>query len=269
MFEQTIVELTHVNPEVRFEAARRLGESKDERGVTPLIKVLPDDNAKVQYAAFSALIKIGSSEAALPMIDSLLADPNSRVWDLLKLNVGMRLRNGLLDMVPRGDQAVADQLTTAAANKAFDEQQRAFMVRLLGRTADTRQVEPLIDTLIGDTQWMQGAAAEALGWIGDTRAVEPLLMFLSEGEPSDALRELAAEALGRIGDARAVEPLIAALEDTNEWVRRAAAEALGELGDRSAIEPLARALQDETVMVQDAAFEALKKLSYGSYTAEF
>jgi len=269
MFEQTIAELTHVNPDVRYEAARKLGEAQDERAVTPLINTLPDDNSKVQYAAFSALIKIGASEAAVPMIDALVSAPNSRVWDLLKLNVGMRLRNGLLDMIPRGDLQLADQLTEAAENEAFDEQQRAFMIRLLGRTADSRQVEKLIDMLIGDTDWMQGAAAEALGWIGDARAVSPLLLFLSEGEPSDALRELAAEALGRIGDTRAVEPLIAALEDTNEWVRRAAAEALGNLGDRSAIEPLARALQDEVVMVQDAAFDALKKLSYGSYTAEF
>jgi HEAT repeat protein len=268
MFEQTIVELAHANPEVRYEAARRLGDARDERAVQPLINALPDNNAKVQYAAFSALIKIGASVAAAPMIDALLEDPNSRVWDLLKLNIGMRLRNGLLDMVPRGDQLVADRLTAAIENNSLDEQQRAFVIRLLGRTADTRQVESLIDTLIGDTHLMQGAAAEALGWIRDSRAVSPLLLFLSEGEPSDALRELAAEALGRIGDTHAVEPLIAALEDTNEWVRRAAAESLGMLGDRIAIEPLSLALQDEVVMVQEAAFEALKKLSYGSYTVE-
>jgi HEAT repeat protein len=268
MFEQMIAELAHANPNVRYEAARKLGDARDERAIQHLINTLPDENAKVQYAAFSALIKIGASEAAAPMIDSLLEEPNSRVWDLLKLNIGMRLRNGLLDMIPRGDQRVADRLTAAVENQSLDEQQRAFIVRLLGRTADTRQVEALIDTLIDASHLMQDAAAEALGWIGDSRAVSPLLLFLSEGEPSDTLRELVAEALGRIGDTRAVEPLIAALEDSNEWVRRAAAESLGELGDRSAIQPLSRALEDEIVMVQEAAFEALKKLSYGSYTVE-
>jgi HEAT repeat protein len=171
-------------------------------------------------------------------------------------------------MIAPGDDQITARLTAAVSDEQYDEQQRAFLIRLLGRTADVQQVEPLIDTLIQDTQVIQGAAAEALGWIGDARAVAPLLLFLSEGEPSDALRELAAEALGRIGDSRAVEPLIAALEDSNEWVRRAAAEALGLLGDRSAVEPLSALLQDEVVMVQDAAFEALKKLSYGSYNIE-
>lgn len=268
MFERTIANLTHANPEMRYEAARKLGDHGDERAVQPLIEALPDDNSKVQYAAFSALIKIGASEAAKPIIDSLLDSPESRVWDLLKLNIGMRLRNGLLDMVSRGDEEIAARLTDAVQSGSFDEQQCAFLIRLLGRAADERQVEPLIDTLIKDTQVLQGAAAEALGWIGDSRAVAPLLLFLSEGEPSDVLRELAAEALGRIGDPRAVEPLIATLEDSNEWVRRAAAEALGLLGDRSAVEPLSALLQDEVVMVQDAAFDALKKLSYGSYNVE-
>ena len=268
MFERTIANLSHANPDIRYEAARKLGDSKDERAVQPLINALPDENAKVQYAAFSGLIKIGSNEAAEPLVNTLLAQPDCRVWDLIKLNVGLRLRSGLLDMISRGDERLAEQLIAALESTSLDEPQRAFIIRLLGRTADARLVEPLIDILIRDSQTMQGAAAEALGWIGDARAVSPLLLFLSEGEPSDALRELAAEALGRIGDVRAVSPLIAALEDSNEWVRRAAAEALGNLGDRSAIEPLSTLLQDEIVMVQDAAFDALKKLSYGSYTTE-
>jgi HEAT repeat protein len=268
MFERTIANLSHANPEIRYEAARKLGDARDERAVQPLIGALPDDNAKVQYAAFSALIKIGSTDAAAPLVNTLLARPGCRVWDLIKLNVGLRLRTGLLDLITPGDERMAEQLSAALESQSLDEPQRAFVVRLLGRTADTRLVEPLIDLLIGGSHMMQGAAAEALGWIGDPRAVSPLLLFLSEGEPSDALRELAAEALGRINDPRAVEPLIAALDDSNEWVRRAAAESLGSLGDRSAIEPLSGLLQDEIVMVQDAAFEALKKLSYGSYTTE-
>lgn len=268
MFEQTIAELTHANPEMRYEAARKLGESKDAQVVQPLISVLTDNNTKVQYAAFSALIKIGSADAAAPLTDMLVANPDSRVWALLTLNIGLRLRMGLLELVTRGDMSLAERLNAALDSQAFNELQRAFLVRLLGRTGDTSRVEPLIDILISDTQVMQAAAAEALGWIGESRAVSPLLTFLSEGEPSDALREVAAEALGRIGESHAVQPLIAALEDSNEWVRRAAAEALGELCHRDAIEPLSNMLNDESTMVQETAFEALKKLSANRHSLE-
>jgi HEAT repeat protein len=267
MLDQLITELGHHDPAIRYEAAHKLGASNDRRAVDPLIRVLPDTNAKVQYAAFSGLIKLGASHAAEPMVSMLVSDWRSRVWELIKLNVGLRLRAGLLDLVQPGDVSIADQLVTALDSRTPDESQRAFLIRLLGRTGDPARVELLINALINETEAVQGAAAEALGWMGDRRAVAPLLVFLRDER--DTLRETAAEALGRIGDASAVDPLMGALADANEWVRRAAAEALGNLGDRRAIEPLADRLQDEVVMVQDAAFEALQKLSYGKIDTTF
>ncbi len=263
MFEQYLADLTHSDSTVRYEAAQKLGASSDPRAIPPLIAALPDENSKVQYAAFSGLIKLNAYEAAAPILDMLLSDLNSRVWQLLKLNIGLRLRTGLLDMMPHGDAEMTDQLVHSLERRDLDEHQRALFLRLLGRAATADCVEMLIDTLISGSPTLQGAAAEALGYIGDARAVSPLLLFLNDSH--DALREIAAEALGRIGHASAVDPLLAMLGDANEWVRRAAAVALGDLGDRRAIEPLSAALQDETTLVQDAAFEALKKLSYGSY----
>ncbi len=70
MIEQTILNLNHTNPEIRYQAAQQLGELNDPRGVIPLINALPDANSKVQYAALSSLIKIGAPEAAAPIIDS-------------------------------------------------------------------------------------------------------------------------------------------------------------------------------------------------------
>ena len=151
-----------------------------------------------------------------------------------------------------------DPHITADAVAARDDEQQAFIVRLLGRTADIGVVEMLIDRLIQDTPALQGAAAEALGYIGDTRAVSPLLLFL--GEESSELREIATEALGRLGDTRAVTPVLDRLQDENEWVRRAACVSLGMLGDQSVMEALTVMLQDETVMVQDAAFEAMTRI---------
>lgn len=263
MFEQFVQDLTHTDPAVRYEAAQKLGASNDTRAIQPLITALPDTNAKVQYAAFSGLIKLNAYEAAEPVIDMLLNNPDSRVWALLKLNIGLRLRNGLLEIIEGSNAPVVDQIAEALNTADFDEQQRALMVRVLGRSADSERVDMLINYLIKGTPTLQGAAAEALGYIGDERAISPMLLLVHDR--SNELREIAAEALGRIGNERAFEPLVALLKDENEWVRRAAAAALGDLGDRRAIEPLAELLQDETNVVQDAAFEALQKLSYGKY----
>lgn len=263
MYEQWIADVRHADPAVRYEAAQKLGASNEGRAADPLIGLLADGNAKVQYAAFSGLIKLRAAHAAVPMVDMLVQDFNSRVWDLLKLNIGLRLRMGLLDMVQSGDQAVVERVSAALDHQAMDEAQRAYLIRLLGKSGAVAHVERLIDLLGDQSEALQTASAEALGWLKDQRAVTPLIGLL--GDYRDTLREVAAEALGRIGDAAAVDVLLEMLNDSNEWVRRAAVVALSELGDRRAVEPLANALQDESTVVQDAAFEAIKKFSYGSY----
>lgn len=263
MYEQWIADIRHTDPVVRYEAAQKLGASNEGRAADPLIGLLRDDNAKVQYAAFSGLIKLRATDAAHPMVDMLLVDFNSRVWDLLKLNIGLRLRMGLLDLVQSGDHSLAERVSAALDGQPMDEAQRAYLIRLLGKTGQTAHVPALIDLLADSREALQTAAAEALGWMRDARAVEPLIGLLADYR--DTVREVAAEALGRISDPSAVEVLLALLKDSNEWVRRAAIVALSELGDRRAVEPLADALQDDSTMVQDAAFEAIQKFSYGTY----
>lgn len=261
MLEQTIERLSHADAAVRFEAAKVLGASKEPRAVEPLISALLDADGKVQYAAVSGLIKLGARSAANPIVDLLLREPDGRVWDLMKLGIGQRLRAGLLDMIEAGDEAMADRLTDALTSDSLDEQQQAFLIQMLGRTRDPRVVEMLIDRLLQDTITIQGGAADALGYIGDERAVGPLLLFVNEEVA--VLREVATEALGRIGHPSAYDALVAALFDEEEWVRRAGAEALANLGDSRAMEPLAALLTDESPLVQDAAFDAIKRLTGG------
>ncbi len=272
MFEQYVADLNHVDPAVRYQAAQKLGASSDARAIQPLIAALPDANAKVQYAAFSGLIKLNANEAVVPMLDVLLADPNSKLWGLLKLNIGLRLRKGLLDLIPSGDAHVAEYIYPHLHRSEFDfdHVQKGFFVRIFGRTGvdpqDGDAAAWLTHTLLNDTLEMRAAAAEALGYLGDDRAIAPLLLTLKDEH--NELREIAAEALGRLGDPVAFNALVERLSDDNEWVRRAAVVALADIGDRRAIEPITDRLQDETTLVQDAAFDALKQLSYGKYDLE-
>lgn len=267
MLERDLADLTSDDPTVRFEAARRLGSTADAKATAALIETLGDANSKVQYAAMSSLIKHNDPAALGPLIDLLRAAPNSPIWKLINLSAGLRLRAGLLDLVAAGDTGMADQLLAAQESAEFDSHQQALFTRLIGRTADPRQVESFISMLASGDQVLRAAAADALGWIGDTRAVPPLLAILQRPDDHEAVREIAAEALGKLGDRAAVQPLIDALSDSSDWLRRAAAQSLGELGDHRAVEPLSALMADKSTMVQDAAFEALKRLSTGHYTA--
>src|SRR5262245_59166479 len=118
--ELLVQQLNHDDPQVRFDAAQKLGASKDARAVEALAAALPDENAKVQYAAFSGLVKLADARAAGKMIDLLLDEPQCRVWELMKLNIGLRLRAGLLDMVTPADKVLADRLIEALDHPRLD-----------------------------------------------------------------------------------------------------------------------------------------------------
>jgi HEAT repeat protein len=266
MFELDLANLQSADPAVRFEAARRLGLTANTRTTDALIGALTDRDSKVQYAAVSSLIKHNDPRALGPMLDSLLAAPDSTLWKLIILSSGLRLRAGLLNMVNAGDAATVGRALAGIDSTAFNTHQQALFTRILGRSRDTGQAERLLRLLDHEDDVLRAAAADALGWLGDGRAVEPLLVILGEETDHEAVREIAAESLGRLGNIAAVEPLIGALGQPSEWLRRAAAVSLGDLGDARAIEPLSALLRDESVMVQDAAFESLKKLSTDSFT---
>jgi HEAT repeat protein len=270
MIEIYIAQLHDADAAQRFEAANRLGEYGDMTLYTPaarlraidaLIPALIDPDSKAQYAVFSALVKLSAREAFPAMLDMLLSQPDSRVWGLLKLTIGMRLRNALLDMMPTGQPDMTDRLSEALENTQLDSYQRGLLLRLLGKSRDARFVEPMIDQLLQGDEVMRGAAAEALGYMGDARAVSPLMLYLAP-EEDERIREMAITALGRLGDVRVADPLLGLLGDESEWVRAAAVGALADLGERRAVEPLSHMLRDESAMVADAAFEALKRFSY-------
>lgn len=257
--DQLLTQLTHSDEAVRYEAAQALGKAGDARAVEGLVGVLNDTTPKVKYAALSSLVKIGSTRAATPTVEALLNDVDSRLWTLLTLDIGMRLRNGLFNMIERGNREVADQLVAAMERDDLRENQRALIVRLIGRSGDTRMVETFVDMLMIGSEMLQGAAAEALGYIGDPRAVPGLLTVLEDADSK--VREIAISALGRIGDARASEVILPMLDSGDEWTRRAAATALADLNERRAVRKLLRmSREDESMNVREAADAALRKL---------
>lgn len=257
--QNLLEQLKHDSHKQRYNAAQKLGKQRDARAVDGLVEVLRDDNHKVKYAALSSLVKIGSTEAATPTIAALLDDLDSRLWKLMTLDIGMRLRNGLFEMIERDNTEAADLLVEALNSEKLSLHQRALVIRLIGRTGDDRLVETFIDMLMIGDETLQGAAGEALGYIGDERAIPPLLVVLEDAD--SAVREIAINALGQIGDERAADKILPMLDSGDPWTRRASATALGNLGDRRAVRKLMHMMRDdEDEAVRDAADAALTQL---------
>ena len=130
----------------------------------------------------------------------------------------------------------------------------------LGKTGDTRAVEPLISALHDKDSRVRYGAVNALERIGDTRAVEPLSSVALQDDDWN-VRYCAVVALERIDDTHAIGLFTDALHDQTRDVRLRAVEALLEFGDARAIKPLSGALHDSDKDVRESAAEALKALS--------
>lgn len=182
---------------------------------------------------------------------------------------------------------VADVVEQAIKNlKSGYSYEHRQAVQFLGKLADNRAVEPLINVLKDkdENKYTRMCAAIALGEIGDIRAFEPLVKMFWEDDLE--LCEEAARALANLGEPALqpllylvkngdevlyawvlhtltsmhkviVLPLFKVLQDENGKVRRVAAEALGFILDERAIEPLVKMLEDRDIEVRQAAADAL------------
>ena len=95
-----------------------------------------------------------------------------------------------------------------------------------------------------EPQWeTRYRAAEALGRIADEKAVQPLIQGLRDNR--DHVRYMAAKGLSDLGDSDAVEPLIILLKDENVYVRLMAVHALSVLGGKKVKAARKKALESE------------------------
>jgi beta-lactamase regulating signal transducer with metallopeptidase domain len=109
-------------------------------------------------------------------------------------------------------------------------------------------VPQLINLLDDPDDFVQMAAARALGELRDERALPKLVATLAD--ENWRVRELAVWALSEMKDARAVTALCnVLLLDTRVEVRRGAAEALGEIRSAEALPTLKQALNDREASV--------------------
>jgi beta-lactamase regulating signal transducer with metallopeptidase domain len=119
---------------------------------------------------------------------------------------------------------------------------------------------PQLITLLDDADdYVQMAAARALGEVRDSRAVFKLIATLSDENPN--VRELVVWALSEMKDTRAVTALCnVLLSDTRAEVRRGAAEALGEIQSAAALPALRQALNDSEPGVSAKAAWAISEI---------
>jgi len=138
--------------------------------------------------------------------------------------------------------------------------ERNFAVQELAKLGDPRAIEPLVETMLSDTDsGVRQTAAVWLGKMGNPEAIPGLAqVVLTEGEDPE-LRALAAHALSDIRHADAIPVLIEASYSPDLHVRFAAVQSLAKFPDQKVIPALIDRLGNDYYDIELVALSALRK----------
>lgn len=223
-----IFALQDENPNVRWRAAKGLGELHDTRAILPLIDTFRYGDDNLKQIAIEALVRIGKQSV----------DPLIRQLDNESLDVKIRAIDALGKL---GNSIAISPLINALSDKNNEVKWRAAMA--LGQIGDDVAVGHLAKTLRDSDKYVRASAAWALGRFINVKAADHLISALQDKDPY--VRRNVVQALGQIGDVRAIKHLFSFMFDPDKYVRRGAEMSLGNFRNRQVIEAVLSVLRSD------------------------
>lgn len=213
----------------------------------PLAEQLHSHNLRDRITALIA-IKTLPSDQALPLLVSVLEDPNPQIRGMAAYGLGYHRTPQSLDLLVEYLSSDSDYNVRAAAAGA------------LGHLQDPRALDPLSRSFYEDTNWLvRYSATVALGNLQDPRAQTVLLEALASDEP--LLQQGAIAALGEIAALGSIQALLQFAASQDWLLRQRLAEALGNLPSTKSRSALAYLSKDSHPQVAAAAILALTRLT--------
>jgi len=176
-------QLTSLDPELRADAAKRLGELKDKPSVPLLLNLLKDSVPVVRFEAGLALGKIGAKQAIEPLFNAITKEPQE--------DIAMAFTKALGDL---GVDALDYLITLISAPRRLV---RITACQALGKIGANKAVDPLIGRLNDPDPQVRKAAISALRRIGDPKGMAAIERKLAS--PDYTTQQAAEQALSGPG----------------------------------------------------------------------
>jgi HEAT repeat protein len=235
-----------------------------------LIPQIENPDIEVRRAAIVALGRVGDPGAVPSLIRALVTDPDLTIPAALALaRIGDSRAYDALVRLLSDDSASVRQAAIAGINSLGDPRTKADTLRMMSdenpnvRESAVRiagyfayHVDQIIERVSDAHENVRRAAIETLPFLDDDRVLPVLTRALTQ--EGSRVRASAAQALGHMDiEQDALRILLAALRDSDAWVRYYAARALARLATPEALDPLANVVQSDATHVRIAAAEAV------------
>lgn len=228
-FSQTfILGLDDPNDQVRAHSIEGLWENEDHSLIRPLIRLLHDDPSAIVRE--SAAVSLGRF-ALLAELGKLQPHFANLIWDTLWNTIHAPKEE--LDVCRRAVESIAyfsKQQVLNIIEQAYnheDPRMRASAVYAMGRSADDRWENIVLDELDSNDDEMRYEAVRACGALQLDSSVLQLSQLVADLDPE--VKQMAAWALGQIGSAEARRVLEICCEQGDEALQEAAEDALAEM----------------------------------------
>ena len=225
--------------------------------------LLHDPEARVRRLAVEGLWEDEKTNLIPFLVGLLHDDPAAEVRATAAVSLGRYILLGVLGDI-REEAALSAESALLQAwsrrGEVNDVRRRALESLAYGCAPGLNEM--IRNAYYDDDAAMRQSAVFAMGRTADARWSQIVLEELHGDEP--AMRFEAAQAAGEMSLKAAVQPLIRCVDDADAGVRQAAVAALGKIGGPAAKRALQALRQlDDAVLVQ-AAEDALDELGFGS-----
>ena len=216
--------LTDGEPEVRTAAIDGLWEENDVKLIQPLVDLMQNDEAELVRAAAASTLAhfvLAGELEEIPTANAELA-VNALREEIDDLTESIEVRRRAVEAIGYSSaDDVPDILQEAYQD--VDERMRLSAVLGMGRSADSRWADLVLQEIDSPSSEMRFQAARASGELQHTAAVPALSRLLQDED--DQVREAAVWALGQIGGNEPRRLLTRILEDDDASDLHEAAEA--------------------------------------------
>lgn len=289
---------------LRSDAAHQLGKLGDERAVEALVEALTDSDEYVRKSAVTALRRIGGVRSMEGLRQALGDRSEQVVLQAVNGLRDMRDRDAVEPLIrvltrrERSLQLASTDALVRIGGDAVGPLLEAFKDRALRRRIGnqiwkilvdmgTKSIDPLLQVLLDENQYVRITAISVLGRIGDRRVAAPLVhLFLDDPR----MQEAVVTTLARLEERQVLEPagtaadreiafprevidgflgrpredvtrlLTEALENPSPKVRRFALKVMYALYGDTALDHLVIALKDDDIDVKRLAIKLMSKI---------
>ena len=135
------------------------------------------------------------------------------------------------DEISKDDRFISEMINIFKQSKHDDNRVRQYLALAMGRTGNSRYIDPLLSEIEDENTENIPAIIRALGLLKSGKAVQKLKLFLDHEDENIRLQTVIA--FGNIADPTVIEDLKKSLYDSQPNIRWDAAISLAKIGDDS------------------------------------